>query len=77
MVLFDVHVIHTDARSYVGCTPQSVSEKAVKEKKSKDLTRCEEKDVNLNLLYFSVDRLIGNEAKTFLKWWSSICGQMA
>ena len=40
MVLFDVHVIDTDAKSYLNCTPQSVLEKAKKEKKSKYLNAC-------------------------------------
>ena len=34
-VLFDVHVIGTNTKSYVGCTSKSVIEKAEKEKKSK------------------------------------------
>ena len=65
--LFDVRVIDTDAKSYVNCTPQSILEKAEKEKKSKYLSACEEKHVSFTPLCFSVDGLIGNEAKTFLK----------
>ena len=66
MVLFDVRVIDTHAKSYVGCTPQSVLEKPLKkEKKPKYLNTCEEKHVSFTPLCLSVDGLIGNEAKTF------------
>ena len=61
--LFDVRVIDTDAKSYVGCTPQSVLKKP-RRKKYKYLNACEEKHVSFTPLCFSVD---GNEAKTFLK----------
>ena len=65
MALFDVHVIDTHAKSYVGCTPQSVLEKTEKEMKSKYIYTCEEKHVSFTPLCLSVDGLIGNEAKTF------------
>ena len=50
--LVDVRVIDTNAKSYVGCTPQSVLEKAEKEKKSKYLNTCEEKHVSFTPLCF-------------------------
>ena len=53
--------------SYVSSTPQEVFEKAGKEKKSKYLKVCEEKHISFTPLCFSVDGLIGKEAKFFLK----------
>ena len=47
--------------------PQLVLENAEKEKKIKYAGACEEKHVSFTPLCFSVDGLIGNEAKIFLK----------
>ena len=65
--LFDIRVIDTDTKSYVSSTPQAVLKKAEKEKMSRYLKVCEEKHVSFTPLCFSVDGLIGNEAKSFLK----------
>ena len=62
-----MRVIDTDAKSYLVRTPHSVLENAEKEKKSKHLAACEERHVCFTPLCFSVDGLIGNEAKAFLK----------
>ena len=64
--LFDVRVIDTDAKSYLHRPPQSIIVTAEREKKRKYSTACAAKHVSFTPLCFSVDGLMGAEAKSFL-----------
>ena len=64
--LFDVRVIDTDARSYLHRPPQSIIATAEREKKRKYSMACAAKHVSFTPLCFSVDGLMGAEAKSFL-----------
>ena len=64
--LFDVRVIDTDAKSYLRQSPQSVLATAEREKKRKYSAACMARHVNFTPLCFSIDGLMGTEAKTFL-----------
>ena len=66
-VLFDIHVIDTDAQSYQSHSPQSVLASAEAEKKRKYSTACSDCRASFTPLCFSVDGLLGCEADVFLK----------
>ena len=66
MALFDVRVLDTDAKSYLCHSPQSVLATAEREKKRKYSDACAAKHVCFTPLCFSVDGLMGVEAKTFM-----------
>ena len=66
MALFDVRVLDTDAKSYLCHSPQSVLATAEREKKRKYSDACAAKHVSFTPLCFSVDGLMGVEAKTFM-----------
>ena len=65
MALFDVRVLDTDAKSYLCHSPQSVLATAEREKR-KYSDACAAKHVSFTPLCFSVDGLMGVEAKTFM-----------
>ena len=65
--LFDIRVVDTDAQSYCGQAPLDVLTTAEREKKLKYRSTCEERRVIFTPLCVSVDGLLGNEAKVFVK----------
>ena len=67
MALFDIHVIDTDARSYLSHSPVAVLASALAEKKRKYCDACTEHHATFTPLCFLVDGLAGDEAACFLK----------
>ena len=67
MVLFDIRVVDTDARSYLSHSPSAVLASAEAEKKRKYCDACTECRATFTPLCFSVDGLVGDEAACFLK----------
>ena len=65
--LFDIRVVDTDAQSYCGHAPLDVLTTAEREKKLKYRSACEERRAIFTPLCVSVDGLLGNEAKVFVK----------
>ena len=61
-----MRVLDTDAKSYLCHSPQSVLATAEREKKRKYSDACAAKHVCFTPLCFSVDGLMGVEAKTFM-----------
>jgi len=66
MALFDIHVVDTDARSYLSYSPGAVLASAEAEKR-KYCDACTEHHATFTPLCFSVDSLVGDEAACFLK----------
>ena len=67
LVLFDICVVNTDAKSYLSHSPIAVLASAETEKKRKCCDVCTECHATFTPLYFSVDGLVGDEAACFLK----------
>ena len=67
MVLFDIRVVDTDAKSYLSHSPVVVLASAEAEKKRKYCDACTERRATFTPLCFSVDGLVGDEAACFLK----------
>ena len=67
IALFDIHVVDTDARSYLSHSPSTVLALAEAEKKRKYCDACTERHATFTPLCFSVDGLVGDEAACFLK----------
>uniref|UniRef100_A0A1X7V366 Uncharacterized protein n=1 Tax=Amphimedon queenslandica TaxID=400682 RepID=A0A1X7V366_AMPQE len=63
--LFDVHVINTDAPSYINKTPDTVLKNAEKEKKMKYGCACKDRHASVTPLCISIDGLIGKEMESF------------
>ena len=61
--LFDVHVVDTDAQSYVSC---SVADVLVKEKKRKYRLAAEARHASFSPFVISVDGALGKETALFL-----------
>ena len=66
-VLFDIHVVDTDAQSYLHHAPSRVLLNAEVEKKNKYAEACAARRVHSILLCFSMDGLVASEATCFLK----------
>ena len=66
-VLFDVHVVDTDAQSYLSHTPKSVLLRAEIEKKRKHSAAFCARWAHFTPLCFSVDGLTGCEASSFIR----------
>ena len=67
MALFDIHVVNTDAKSYLSHSPVAVLTSAEAEKKWKYCDACTECRATFTPLCFSVDGHVGDEAACFLK----------
>ena len=67
IVLFDIHVVDTDARSYLSHSPSAVLALAETEKKRKYCDACVEHRATFTPLCFSIDGLVSDEAACFLK----------
>ena len=67
MALLDIHVVDTDARSYLSHSPSAVLASAEAEKKRKYCDCCTEHCAIFTPLCFSVDGLVGDKAACFLK----------
>ena len=66
--LFDIHVVDTDAQSYLRHAPSKVLLNAEVEKKNKYAEACAARHAHFTpLCFFSVDGLAGSEANCFLK----------
>uniref|UniRef100_A0A1X7U883 Uncharacterized protein n=1 Tax=Amphimedon queenslandica TaxID=400682 RepID=A0A1X7U883_AMPQE len=63
MLFFDVRVLDTDAKSYLHRSPHSILATAEREKY---FAACVDSHVSFTPLCFSVDGLMGTEAKSFL-----------
>ena len=63
---FDIRVIDTDTRSHVCQSPNVVLSNAEREKKQKYSDACNTRHVSFTPLCFSVNGLVGKEAKVFL-----------
>ena len=66
-VLFDVHVVDTDAPSYRSRSPQAVLCSAEAEKKRKYVEACLARHAGFTPLCFSIDGMLGKEADFFLR----------
>ena len=66
MALFDIHMVDTDAKSYLSHSPVAVLASAEAEKKRKYCDACTEHHATFTPLCFSVDGLVGDEAACFL-----------
>ena len=67
MVLFDIRVVDTDAKSYLSHSPVAVLASAEAEKKRKYCGVCTEHRATFTPLCFSINGLVGDEAACFLK----------
>ena len=67
MVLFDIRVVNTDAKSYLSHSAVAVLALAEAEKKRKYCDACTERRATFTSFCFSVDGLFGDEAACFLK----------
>ena len=67
MALFDIHVVDTDARSYLFHSLSAVLASAEAEKKRKYCDASTEHHATFTSLCFSVDGLVGDEAACFWK----------
>jgi len=67
MALFDIHVVDTDARSYLSHSPGAMLASAEAEKKRKYCDALTKRHATFMPLCFSVDGLVGDEATCFLK----------
>ena len=66
-VLFNVRIIHTDARTYCDCSPRDVLSAAESDKKKKYVQACSARRVLFTLLCSSVDGMMGKEASVLVK----------
>ena len=67
MVLLDIHVVDTDAKSYLSHSPSAMLALAEAEKKRKYCDACTKCRATFTPLCFSIDGLVGGEAACFLK----------
>ena len=67
VALFDIHVVNTDARSYLSHSPSALLVLVEAEKKRKYSDACTKYRATFTLLCFLVDGLVGDEAACFLK----------
>ena len=67
VALFDIRVIDTDTRSYIGQSLGEVLISFKNEKRSKHEDTCEERRALFTSLCVSVDVMLGKEAGQFLK----------
>ena len=65
--LFDIHVIDTDAPSYRQCSPVSIFNSGVVEKKEVYCSAVEDRRGNFTSFVLSVDGLLQREALHFVK----------
>jgi hypothetical protein len=65
--LFDVRVIDSDAPSYLNLSPSHVLKIAERDKKNKYNLACEGRHATFTPLCMTVDGLLGDECKSFLK----------
>ena len=69
-VLFDVHVVETDAPTYCNHSPQIVLRSAEAVKKQKYLEACLACYACFTPLCFSIDGMLGTEADIFIRRWA-------
>ena len=69
MALFDIHVVDTDGRSHLPCSPVAMLDSAEGQKKQKYCDACSDCHATFIPLCFSVGGLAGEEANCFCGIW--------
>jgi hypothetical protein len=67
VALLDIRVVHTDARSYISRSVDSVLSSAETNKKQKYTAACEARRASFTPFITSVDGVLGREAASFMK----------